>query len=213
MSRAFGRCSNSRRNYRETRGNVSTKVLASKIQINGVCDSADVKTRFRLTLAAVLFVRLATASAFAQGLFSITNVKFGSFVDPESFEVRDEAKDEISRMALNKGALWLGLTIVGDENTMRYIDDENSLWLQADLWINGQKRDFAEIGMDYGEWERDHKRLKDELNERGTFTWRTRMRTKQISPAVVEIKFFDKHGNSIGPINYQGTYVARIRIK
>jgi hypothetical protein len=161
----------------------------------------------------VLLLQGLPMSAFSQGLFSIANARFGSFVDPNSYEVSNPAKDEILRASLNRGALWLGVTIIGDENTMKYLDDENSLWLQADIWINGQKKDFVSIGMDYNAWERDRKKLKDELSERGTFTWRTRVRTTKISPAVVEIKFFDKHGNSLAPINYQGTYVAKIRIK
>lgn len=161
----------------------------------------------------ILLFQYCAVSAFSQGLFSITNARFGSFVDPNSYQVANEAKDEISRTSLNRGALWLGVTIIGDEKTMKYLDDENSLWLQADIWINGQKKDFVAIGMDYDKWERDRSRLKDELSERGTFTWRTRMRTTNIAPAIVEIKFFDKHGNALAPINYEGTYVAKIRIK
>jgi hypothetical protein len=149
----------------------------------------------------------------AQALFSIANVKFGSYVKRDSFEVLNEATDEIPRSVLTKKALWLGVTIVGDQNTMRILDNENSLWFKAVIWINGQKKDWAEIGMDFDEWERDHKKLRDELDQHGTFTWRTRMRTVRTDPGTVEIKFFDKFENGVSPMNYAGAYVAKIRIK
>ena len=96
---------------------------------------------------------------------------------------------------------------------MKHLEEHNSLWLQADIWADGQKWDHDEIGIDLREWERERDRLYYELNEKDVFTWRTRIRTKKIGASLIEVKFFDKHGNSVGPVNHPGSYVAQINIQ
>lgn len=162
----------------------------------------------------VLLVDVLSATpTSAQALFSITEAKFGSDVSPHpNFQVTGESKGQISRGNLHGGALWLMIMIVGDARTMRYLEDHQSLRLDADIWADGKKWDSAEIGMSYSDWEEDGEKLKSQL-EGGFFTWRTRMRTTKIDASTIEVKFWDPYGNSLSPVGNPGSYVASIKIK
>src|ERR1700736_4832070 len=131
-----------------------------------------------ITIVGWLLMHFPTQSISAQGLFSISEPRFASYVASRpSFTVTNEAKGQISRSSLRRNEIWLLITIIGDAGTLNYLQDHESLWLQADIWADGKKWDSVQIGMNYDDWERDGKALTSQFQEEGVFTWRTRMKT------------------------------------
>src|SRR5207248_2443761 len=132
-----------------------------------------------------------TSPASAQGLFSISVPRLCSYVGPRpSFKITNELASPVARSRLRRQEIWLFLSIIGDAGTLKYLQDNECLWLQADIWADGIRWGSVEIGMHYDDWERDGDGLVSELQDKGVFTWRTRLRTTKIDANKIEVKFF-----------------------
>ncbi len=171
-------------------------------------------TPFSTIFAFLFFIEAVSTSASAQRLFSISEPRFASYVSARpSFALSNELEGKISRSSLRRREIWLLVTIIGDAGTYRYLKENGSLWLEADIWGDGRKWDVVEIGLGSDDWEGNAESFASELQEKGVFTWRTRMMTTKVDVSRLEIKFFDKNGNVISPINYAGSYAAVISFK
>jgi len=155
-----------------------------------------------------------TRSASAQGLFSITEPKLYSCVGPgHSFKNAKELTSPIARSQLCRREIWLSLSIVGDVNTLKYLQDNECLWLQADIWTDGIRWGSVEIGMRYDDWERNKDGLSSEVQDNGgVFTWSTCLRTIKTDAKKIEVKFFDQQRNTVGPLHYGGSFETIITL-
>lgn len=163
-------------------------------------------------IGSLLLVHFSVASA--QGLFSISVPRLCTYVGPgPAFNVTNELTSPVARSGLRRHEIWLLLSIIGDANTLKYLQDNEYLSLTADIWADGTKWGSVEIGMHYDDWERNGDALVSELQDKGVFLWRTRLRTTKIDAGKIEVKFFDQRGDTISPVNYSGAYETTVIFK
>ena len=145
--------------------------------------------------------------------YSIVHPQFSSFVDPENYTVINPAQDgTIARSSLGSGLLYFSTAIVGDTRTFEHLEEHRHLELAASIWCDGERRDTIHIGMSTRNWERDREALRIELEQRGTFTWRTYMNTRKIHCDQIEIVLKDGSGRFVSPLGHRGTYTATVRV-
>jgi hypothetical protein len=147
-------------------------------------------TAFLLALSVLL--PLVSAPAEAEPLFKIVDQQFSRLVLSD-YKVVDPATDgKISRSALGQRKLYFSFTVVGDARTIQYLQENDQLEISAVIYAGGIHRGKVSLAISQDKWDE----MKGNITSK-FFTYRTKMYTRQIEYASVEINIRDGAGNTI----------------
>jgi len=146
-------------------------------------------------------------------LFSISKPTFCGYVHPDTFAISEPWNGGmIRRSSLSENLLHFYCVIIGDESTFQYLTKHRHLELHAHIWADGQRYDSVEFGISTRRWEQTKKRLRDELDQMGFFTFRTYMNTQKTWFSEIELVLKDDNSKIVAPVGHTGSYRAKVKL-
>lgn len=153
---------------------------------------------------------LAPISAARATLYSIVGPVFCSYVteDGNYTPVNPFVEGIASRSKLEHNRIYFVFTVIGGENTIKYLKDNKRLEVKVVIFVDNQKRDTIDVGITQEKWKNIGRRLVDEFEQKGYFTYRTYMDTGMIHASTIEVRVIDARHSHVrlvdAPVSYSG---------
>ena len=88
--------------------------------------------------------------------------------------------NKIERSKL-KNRIYFSYTLVGDQDTLNLALDDIGIPIEVTIWCDDEKKDSFIVGASQREIIANEDALRNEISNKGIFTWRDHFSTKKIS--------------------------------